>query len=243
MKYAELLPSWAKPVFKEAGLELSFSEQKMNCSACSFAQGDLRDGSTKLEKFAEKLKCCTFFPNLANFAAGFELSKNPSIFDKVIDDPALALPLGIIAPKSYKEKYAAAEFGTREDLLCPHFDRAAQNCRIWTSRPSSCVRFVCKSSLESVGQMIWEQTESALGALEMNLAYEAALQLGLVNYEIATDRWNISIEEKRKFYIAAATYVDSLSASQKIDLAGEQFAKAGAHLQSLVSDVAPRAAL
>ncbi len=232
MRYTDLLPLWAQPVFREAGLELNFEEREMNCSACTL--------------YSAKVKCCTFFPNLSNFAAGIELSKNPLNFEKVLSDPALALPLGIFAPESYKEKYSSAEFGTNEDLLCPHFDRAAQNCGIWSSRPSSCVRFVCKSSLGSVGQEIWERTESALSALEVNLAYEAALQLGLVNYEIAADRWTVSPEEKKKFYIAAANFVNSLSASEKIDLAGEQFALASSQilaLRAVSSDVALRAAL
>ncbi len=229
MNYSDLIPAWAQPIFREAGIELNFEERKMNCSACTL--------------YSASVKCCTFFPNLSNFAAGIELSKNPSIFDALLAQPELSLPLGIVAPDSYKQRYASNEFGTNEELLCPHFDRKKQNCGIWSSRPSSCVRFVCKSSLGNVGQEIWGQTESALGALEMNLAYEAALQLGLVNYEIATDRWKVSAEEKRKFYVAAADFVESLSASQKIDLAGEEFSKARSTMRSLARDVALRAAL
>ncbi len=229
MKYTDLLPLWSQPVFREAGLELNFEEKKMTCGACTL--------------FSARVKCCTFFPNLSNFAVGIELVKSPSKFDVPLAQPELSRPLGIVAPESYKEKYSSAEFGTNEDLLCPHFDRSAQNCGIWASRPSSCVRYVCKSSLESVGQEIWDCTESALSALEMNLAYEAALQLGLVNYEIATDRWNVSAEEKKKFYVAAADFVNSLSASQKIDLAGEDFAQAGSQIQALRATLALRVAL
>lgn len=219
MKFIKLLPSWAQPIFLEAGLELNFEERKMNCASCSV--------------YSQSVKCCTFFPNLANFAAGFELQKNEKIFDTLLESKTLSLPLGIHAPDSYKAAYLEKPFGQSKELLCPHFNRTARNCSIWESRPSSCVRFVCKSSLESLGQEIWESTETALRALEANLAYEAALQLGLVNYEINTDRWTASSAEKVKFYLAAAVYVKSLSISQKVELAGEEFASACSQILAL----------
>jgi hypothetical protein len=164
MKFIHLLPLWAQPVFKQADLDLKFEEKKMDCSACTFARGDFRDGSDKQEIYSANLKCCTFFPDLPNFAAGFELRKNPAIFDSLLNGDSLALPLGIIASADYKKKYAEAEFGTKEDLLCPHFDREALNCGIWNSRPASCVRFVCKSSLgEIVQEFAWRNRPAALG--------------------------------------------------------------------------------
>lgn len=242
MRFLNLIPEWAQPVFKEAGLELNFEELKMDCATCTFAKGDIRDGVTALETYSSAVKCCSFFPDLANFSAGFELRKNSSIFDGLLANESSALPLGIMATDSYKATYSKSEFGQSEDLLCPHFDRTNSNCSIWKSRPSACVRFVCKSSLGMNGQTIWGHTETALHALEQNLAYEAALQLGLVNYEIYSREWSASGDEKKAFYLSCAAYVDSLTPIQKIDIAGEGFADAGRAIQSMAGSIAPRAA-
>jgi hypothetical protein len=198
----------------------------MNCGAC--------------DVYVQNLKCCTFYPDLANFAVGEILLENtssrlPEIL-RNLTSAEIALPLGMKAPNLYKEKYKVAAFGQSEDLLCPYFDRLNLNCSIWKSRPSSCVRYVCKSSLDGLGQTIWEETEKALNSLEVNLAYEAAIQRGLVNYEIHRDSWNASSDEKRDFYIETAKYVHSLSETAKVDLAADAFANSRARILSLAQE-------
>lgn len=198
----------------------------MNCDTCDL--------------FAHHLKCCTFYPDLANFAVGeILLDRNSSRLPEIIQSLEVAeisLPLGMRAPSSYKSQYSEVEFGTHENLLCPYFDRLNQNCSIWLSRPSACVRYVCKSSIEAVGQSIWDETEKALNALEVNLAYEAAIQKGLVNFEIHSKSWNVSPDEKQRFYCETARYVHSLSASAKIDLAADTFMLARERILSLAQE-------
>lgn len=167
-----------------------------------------------------------------NFAVGFELkSGRAPHLRELLKNSEVALPLGIFAPPSYKEAYSKTDFGTSEDLLCPHYNRSLGDCSIWSSRPSSCVSYVCKSSLGERGQSVWKGVEAALASLEMNLAYEAALQLGLVNYEIHVRNWKANVEEKEQVYLRAADYVESLSVDDKIRAAGESFS---AHLSDVL---------
>ncbi len=100
---------------------------------------------------------------------------------------AVAVPLGLFPALTYQRRWHARQpqgYGNDETLLCPHFVREGGVCGIWSQRPSTCVAFFCESSYGLAGTEFWAKFEKYVSALELALAQEALLSLGLTLPEI-----------------------------------------------------------
>ena len=131
------------------------------------------------------------------------------------------MPRGLLPAESYRERFAQGGFGQRHDLLCPFF--ADGGCRIWETRPSPCVRFVCQSSYGLAGQRVWAAAEALLRLTEETLAHDVLLRLGFQTDEIKSDEW---FEFKPEMVaMRAGQIVASLSAAEVWDLLQPQGAR------------------
>lgn len=172
-------------------------ETRAKCDQCIQARG-----ATAIYK--DSLKCCTFFPSLPNFMVGAILDSDlPGRHwlqtrlraqgdfapdpQRVSKSEAVAVPLGIFPAIDYQRRWHARQpqgYGNDETLLCPHFISQGGRCGIWRERPSTCVSFYCESSYGLAGTEFWAKFEKYLSALELTIAQEALLRLGMTKPEI-----------------------------------------------------------
>ncbi len=162
-------------------------ETKADCSNCNQARG-LRP------IYKANLKCCTFFPFVPNFLLGAilksELPARARIekeIASVVTGESIYSPLGLLPSVTYQKRFHGKQpdgYGNDETLLCPHYVKATGGCGIWSERPSPCRSFYCESSFGIAGSEFWAKFEKLISLLELNLAQEALLQMGLDEDEI-----------------------------------------------------------
>jgi len=166
-------------------------ETEATCDDCAMCPRASDPGAGTGIYFDPKVKCCSMFPELANFLVGRLLGD---------DDPALApgrdavrariragagiTPLGLgrspLEALLYQNRPAGA-FGRSRALRCPYFveDAVSGGCGVWRHRAAVCATYFCKHVRGAVGQRFWKALHQLLGAVETALARHAALELGL----------------------------------------------------------------
>ncbi len=139
-------------------------------------------------KYPMDLKCCTFHPFLTNYSVGAILSdpNTPKfILEQIrskIQNQEYALPLGLFAPVKYQIEFHQRnenDFGFNSKFLCPYFDKIKQQCGIWAYRGSVCTSYFCDSDFGKKGLQFWSLFGDYLHYLEMSLAQDCMVSLGL----------------------------------------------------------------
>ena len=154
-------------------------ESKATCFDCAMSSNKTSWKTKSDIYFDEKLKCCTYTPELPNFLVGMILlSEDASMAhgrQTLLDQIALrrdATPLGIHPPSELEASFSqsALGFGRDANLLCPYYIRNEGLCGIWRYRNSACITFFCKLDRGAVGMKFWKCIRDLLLALENHLA-------------------------------------------------------------------------
>lgn len=159
-------------------LNSEVTETKANCANCTRSR-DKRF----LYLYKPDLKCCTFYPFVPNFAIGGILHhqlKGAEVFKNHLQQKKFTLPLGAFPTLQFQYEFMNREFtdfGNREDLLCPYYDRQENNCKIWNYRGVVCTTYFCTSNRGAQGQNFWKNLSDYLSYIEMSLAEECLVQL------------------------------------------------------------------
>lgn len=174
----DILPSVYTNLLDKNLLDLDVTETKANCSNCTRAR-DKRF----LYLYKPHLKCCTFYPFVPNYAIGGILTeklKGAEVIRKKINQREFALPLGAFPTLQFQYEFINREFtdfGQREDLLCPYYDKSENNCQIWNYRGVVCTTYFCTSNRGQAGQNFWKDLSDYLSYIEMSFAEECLVQL------------------------------------------------------------------
>jgi Fe-S-cluster containining protein len=172
------LPHLYSRLLESEILDLTVNETKATCQNC------LRSRDKRFEYlYKADHKCCTFFPFLPNFAVGGILKKKlegESVVKAKISESRYALPIGLYPDLKYQHDFQSkktTDFGRRTELLCPYFDKAQLNCRIWEFRGTVCTTFFCRSDYGKTGLEFWNSMSDYLSYVEMALAEECLVML------------------------------------------------------------------
>jgi hypothetical protein len=175
------------------------SESRCTCDNCAVSvkpglKKIWKEGKDKPPVFEDRpfdphLKCCTVTPKLANFLVGSALA-DPNLspvgresLEKRIATRKAVTPFGLWQVEAgnldYRRRIAAG-FGCEPDLLCPHYNVAADNCGIWKHRNGVCSSYFCRPMRGYLGATFWIGGFRPLSrTLEPALAQWAARQAGL----------------------------------------------------------------
>ncbi len=174
----EILPDFYSNILNKDLLQLDVTETKATCNNCLRS----RDGRFPYA-YKPHLKCCTFYPFVPNFAVGgilVENLKGAAVIQDKIKRREFTLPLGAFPTLKYQHQFfhkKETDFGNREDLLCPYFDKVESNCGIWDFRGVVCTTFFCRSDRGKEGLRFWKNLGDYLSYVEMALAEECLVQL------------------------------------------------------------------
>lgn len=146
--------------------------------------------------FGAATKCCTLIPNLPNFLTGQILADTDphpaaqhgraTVEDRIRARHAVT-PLGLGRTLAFSLHYRHHEerFGQSVALRCPHyFEPGGGLCGVWKHRESTCGTWFCKHDRGATAVRFWSGLQTFLGALEHELAYAAARELGLDNEDV-----------------------------------------------------------
>lgn len=162
--------------------KLSYPKESVDCSQCPMASQGI---------YKPHLKCCTYHPFLANFKVGAIL-KNADLGAKTIlqkiERKEFVVPLGLLPPWSYRIEHKfkkGDEFGKRDDLLCPYFDKLKLNCQIWHYRSSQCCSFFCQSTDREFGLQSWVEIGELTNHIELAVSQHFLIHMGYDWKEVA----------------------------------------------------------
>jgi len=140
--------------------------------------------------FSKDSKCCTHYPNLANYLVGGLLSnKNPELetgrsrIRKTIQSRVGVTPHGILRPRKYLLLLKNTEkkfFGRSKLLICPFYGREKGICTIRPFWDAICNTWFCKYSAGEDGRMFWVALKKYLNEVEKTL----------VQYALQKMRWD-----------------------------------------------------
>lgn len=183
--YHHLLPSGI--------LDLLPTETKATCDNCTMCQKN--SSGPSLSQFSERTKCCTYHPDLPNYAVGGILSESEisgtaglkRICDKITSGIGVH-PLGIFRPRVYALLYknGTTGFGKADSLRCPYYEKQSGMCSIWNYREAVCSTFFCKYEDGEDGRLFWEKMHHYLRYVESLLTQYALAELGWSPGDILT---------------------------------------------------------
>ena len=244
----EILPDLYSSLLNKKLLQTNVTETKATCQNC------LRSRDHRFEyTYKPHLKCCTFYPFLPNFAVGgilYKKLKGAEIIQSKIKNKEFTLPLGAFPTLKYQHQFfnkKKIDFGNREDLLCPYYNKSDQNCNIWEFRGVVCTTYYCRSDRGMAGQHFWTDVSDYLSYVEMALSEECLVQLDFSPRDISdqlhflnrkewtkqqsvqeilssTDFkffWN-GYTDYEKFYLKCFEHVKNLSKREFAEILGEQ---------------------
>jgi Fe-S-cluster containining protein len=201
--FPPLFAHWLQP-----RLPLQVSEKLATCEDCAMVTpvGVTRDPGP----FSARLKCCTYFPYVANFALGAMLSKNDGTLAVRLAQAkteGLFLPTGLHPTAERLQKIETLKFGQDAALLCPFYDSQKNGCAVWQNRPGVCATYFCKSERGTDGLAYWKNAEKYLNAFEWALAQQVLVKLDIGADEIEMCKAALSIEEpgeERDYFLRLA---------------------------------------
>ncbi len=141
-------------------------------------------------------QCCTYFPELVNYLAGFALQDERS---KPLIEAQIAkghiLPTGQqIHPGQYVkavQSYADDLFGELPSQACPFLHPETIQCGIYAYRNSVCSTFFCENDHGEAGNHLWEKAQDLVAYIEIALSQAAMQDLGIDvrKYVLTLDEW------------------------------------------------------
>jgi hypothetical protein len=152
------------------------------------------------DQFRPDVKCCSYYPQLANFQVGLiladaspEAAQGRAVIARQVNARLGATPLGIAWPYAYAQAYERAKsanlFGRDPALLCPYFIPAdGGRCAIWRYRNSICSTFFCKFVRGAAGSAFWKEVAFLLQAIEKRLSVWCLFELSGLKLELLLDR-------------------------------------------------------
>lgn len=244
--YQHLLPSDI--------LQQNVLETKATCSSCYQAKPDRRIK----HPYKDTLKCCTYYPFMPNYLIGSILHDSSGTWTssqeylmQMIQKRQFTIPMGFMATGEYQQKFSTRsefDFGQREDLLCPYYDKNKNQCTVWKFRGSVCLSFFCVSDFKKPGMKYWEILKEYLGYIEMALAEEVISQLGYspkevidqvelleiyefeeewklkttLNEKLYKKFWSDNFEKEKEFYLKSYELVMGLKKKDLQEILGER---------------------
>lgn len=174
------VPGIWRYLLPEDGLWLRLpAERTANCDPCFRAAiGECRDDC----------RCCTYFPQLPNYALGLAL--NDATARPVVRQLISAghvLPQGLLpSPQMLLravESNAKDGFGRQRELICPFFGPTGK-CGIHAFRNAICATYFCENDHGEVGETYWNTLRALVGQIETVLAQWAMDRMGLASSEV-----------------------------------------------------------
>jgi hypothetical protein len=162
------------------------AETRATCDDCAMVLSQDKPRDPQRISFDPRVRCCTFRPQLPNFAVGEILAnRSPSsafatasIRKRIAEGDAS--PLGLRVDAAYQLIYrhaSPAAFGRAQQLGCPHLDESGP-CAIWASRPAVCATWYCKHQRGRLGSRFWASLHSTLAAAEQAASRWCLQELG-----------------------------------------------------------------
>jgi len=207
-------------------------ESRSTCHDCPMISADPARNPSK-QLFHPETKCCTYWPELPNFLAGFILSDNDPSFgiaraqmEEFLKSRMTITPLGASPPASFFSQYQNQKFfGTERDLLCPFYQqKQTGNCGIWKYRNGRCATWFCRYEHGSVSVVFWKYMDQLLNAIEKSLSRWCVLQFDFSSETLqqifppprsqmwlTPTMWGEWNGRQREFFIECARLVDKLS--------------------------------
>jgi Fe-S-cluster containining protein len=134
----------------------------------------------------ERVKCCTYLPNLPNFLVGrVLLDEDPqaaegreTVITRIKQGFAVT-PWGLEQTHHFKLMYrqSGGFFGRAASFRCPHL-LARGGCGIYKNRPGVCGTYYCKHTRGSIGQHFWKMLNHWYAQIEVGLGTWCATELG-----------------------------------------------------------------
>jgi hypothetical protein len=185
----ELLPQMYRNLIPEDLVRPLEAEKNATCHDCAMCDRGERTVSQDKVFFKPDIKCCTFHPNLPNYAVGGLLTdESPTVSDgrnrilRKIESRTGVYPHGIDMPKLYTVIYDALEheqrLGRARTMLCPYFRADNGQCTVWAYRESVCTTWFCKHTRGQDGKLFWDALKEYLRHLEQTLSEYALLEMG-----------------------------------------------------------------
>lgn len=148
--------------------------------------------------FNPDTKCCTYYPNLPNYAVGGILQDERKeaavgrsrVLEKITGRQGV-YPVGLLRPRKYDHLYSHGMqgFGKSLSMRCPYYAETSGSCSIWHYREAVCSSWFCKFDDGYVGQLYWEGVRDYLKHLQRLLACFVLDQLNWPPESIHTYRF------------------------------------------------------
>lgn len=178
---SSVLPDLYQRILPSEVLELRVRESLATCDDCVKVQKGARP------QYQAALKCCTFYPILANYLVGAILAEAPgqaqALIRRQLEQGQFVIPVGLGPAPAYQWRYVnkrPEEFGNNSDFLCPYYQRDSGGCTIWQFRSSECRSFFCVSESGVAGEEFWRRFNEMLYFVEINLSQAYLLERGFL---------------------------------------------------------------
>lgn len=176
-----LYESWIREVFAR-GIP---RESRADCSNCPQVRANHTCNSPTQNGFSAETKCCTYLPELSNFAVGGILNEGGhgavSVMQRMELSPGSVTPLGLLRTELYQTIYSLAgerAFGRAPLLRCPHYlDEGSGSCGIWRHRNHVCFTWFCLHERSLLGRAFWFALKELFREVERQLSAWCAQQL------------------------------------------------------------------
>jgi hypothetical protein len=150
------------------------SEPKATCGDCAMC----KPPATGLGRaFLPSVKCCTYWPDVPNFAVGRALlagGEGASRLREQIGRRIGLSPFGLQSSPRYHRRYESSpgKFGADLEMRCPYYDSG--DCTIWENRNAVCQTFFCLMEDGIPGAEVWKQLTLLLALVEEKLSVDCA---------------------------------------------------------------------
>ena len=170
-------------------------------------------------QYSPRTKCCTFLPQLTNFAVGIAIRDRP---ERIEPSPRhRRTPLGMIAAPGEQQRYEAMVardgFGRELGLRCPFYAEASGRCTIWAAREAQCGTWFCAHDHGPRGRAMWQAALELLRTVEAALARWCVAEAGLDLRRAGEDdagAWATWWGREAEFYLGCLAVVDALDAAE-----------------------------
>ncbi len=138
----------------------------------------------KTNNYRADCRCCTYFPQIPNFALGLALKDPDSaqLVMKLIENGS-ALPEGSqFSPKQFYDStkdFTHELFGSSSSVTCPFMETEEPVCGIYPYRNSICATFFCENDHGEKGFEYWDKIQALVGQIETSICQWVMDEIGL----------------------------------------------------------------